>query len=616
MALTGLVLAIFTVLFGVFVERRAGPAAADRLVGTDASSDPRVVVLAFDSRIDGAIPAEESHLRATTYRDIAVTAKAQGARSVGFLDFDSTRFSDGAGGRANTIDSDALQDIAVIPVTHAALVDRDSELPLLIRFRIDALSAEVAGIGLLAPPGPGVVRTVPAAARGSFVVNGAEVEIPAAAIDAYGRDAAEVVPGFAVRLVSLAERASITDVSTDSLRIGDRKVVLEHGTLRVRWADDLLDAGRGRVFPVEDAGSIPPGALRDAIVLVGTVDPTKTEFIETPQGDLPPVLVQANAVNTVLSGSFVEPRGDGLAFAVAALLAVGVLALPIRRERAVVLVVLVTICVWLAYARWSALHDHPVPVLLVPATAAAVIAMLLGRRAVRTAGERRRLRTLFAQYVPTDVAEQLIGAGRDQRALQGERLDITALFVDIRGFTPLCAGMAPSEVREMLNVFYEHMGGIVFAEGGTVLQYVGDEVFSVFGAPLPSPNHVETALRAAHAMLERLPELNRALADRGLPPINVGIGIHSGDVVAAHVGSSVRMQYAVMGDTVNVARHHCSLAAPGEIAISAVTASRMGVLDDATIGVTPIKGIGQPVEVYRISIGPRERSGDSRLPVG
>ncbi len=91
------------------------------------------------------------------------------------------------------------------------------------------------------------------------------------------------------------------------------------------------------------------------------------------------------------------------------------------------------------------------------------------------------------------------------------------------------------------------------------MQYTGDEIFVVFGAPLPIANHATAAIECARAMFAQLNALNLMLQQQDMPPINFGIGIHSGEVVAAHVGSSFRMQYSVIGDTVNVAGRHVVL---------------------------------------------------------
>lgn len=259
--------------------------------------------------------------------------------------------------------------------------------------------------------------------------------------------------------------------------------------------------------------------------------------------------------------------------------------------------------------------DRPIAVVLVPVVAVGAVSCRLLLRQAEAGSERRRVRQLFVQYVPDFVARQLLDSGRQFSALDGERHTVTALFVDLRGFTPLAARLEPSQIRVLLNEFYDCMGNAVFAEGGTVLQYVGDEVFAVFGAPLQMDAHAATALRCARAMFGGLDGLQAALAVHGLPPVNFGIGLHSGEVVAAHVGSAARMQYSVIGDAVNVASRHASLAEPGEIVVSATTASLVDV-PDGRVDSAALKGVATSVEVRRIQAGPAFISGDDRLVSG
>ncbi len=196
-------------------------------------------------------------------------------------------------------------------------------------------------------------------------------------------------------------------------------------------------------------------------------------------------------------------------------------------------------------------------------------------------------------------------------------MTITSLFCDLRGFTPIAARLQPSEVRELLNLYYDMLSRSIFERGGTVLQYAGDEIFAVFGAPLPDRDHASAALACARRLFAVQPQLNEELAKRRLPPLNYGIGLHSGEAIAAHVGSAVRMQYAVIGDTVNVASRHCSLAREGHIVLSAATAALVGAIDDSErMDDIEMKGVAGMQEVYRIRAGLSAPSGSPELTAG
>jgi adenylate cyclase len=236
------------------------------------------------------------------------------------------------------------------------------------------------------------------------------------------------------------------------------------------------------------------------------------------------------------------------------------------------------------------------------AVAAAFVAAVLLRAAAELR-QRRHVTGLFAQYVPAAVAGQLLREDRVEAAVAGERLEVAVLFCDLRGFTPMAEAMAPSAVRDLLNAYYLATTRIVFDYGGTVIQYVGDEVFAVFGAPIPDPDCAAKALRCARALHEEAPRLGTRLAEAGLPPVAYGIGLHKGEVVAAHVGNDIRRQYAVVGDTVNVGSRLCSRAGAGEIVMSeAVLARTMRPPVVEPLGPISLKGKREPLHVHRLVV--------------
>ena len=264
--------------------------------------------------------------------------------------------------------------------------------------------------------------------------------------------------------------------------------------------DRARPTGDARVLQAGDFNAAPPGFFRDTIIVVGTVDPAKTTFIDTPLGALPAVLVEANAVNTLLRNDFERPASPLFGWLAAVIGLVGVLLLPRTRWWLVALAALAASIAWLVVARAVADRGRLLPALL-PVVAVLVAALLLGVAGqIEVVRERRRIRALFAQYVPRSVAEQLVASGRAGAASEGERVAVTTLFCDLRGFTPIAARLEPSQVRELLNTYYEQMAQVVLDEGGTVLQYTGDEIFGVFGTPLPQDDHARAALRCARRL--------------------------------------------------------------------------------------------------------------------
>jgi len=175
--------------------------------------------------------------------------------------------------------------------------------------------------------------------------------------------------------------------------------------------------------------------------------------------------------------------------------------------------------------------------------------------------ERERIRAMFGRYMSEDVAKKLL-AERGDSAVNGEERVVTVLFSDLRGYSTLSEEMAPTEVLALMNQYLEAMSPAIIEHGGCVIEYLGDGILAVFGAPDDVPEHATQAVLCAIAMRERLLELNAEWdvagrsshwKARGIERLTSRVGIHTGRVVAGSLGSHVRMKYAILGDTVNLA---------------------------------------------------------------
>lgn len=175
--------------------------------------------------------------------------------------------------------------------------------------------------------------------------------------------------------------------------------------------------------------------------------------------------------------------------------------------------------------------------------------------------ERERIRAMFGRYVSEDVAKKLL-ADRGNSAVNGEERVVTVLFSDLRGYSTLSEELAPTEVLALMNQYLEAMSPAIAEHGGCVIEYLGDGILAVFGAPDEVPDHPAQAVRCAFEMRERLAALNAEWEAagrsvhwkaRGIERLTARVGIHTGRVVAGSLGSHVRMKYAILGDTVNLA---------------------------------------------------------------
>ncbi|MBO4546831.1 MAG: adenylate/guanylate cyclase domain-containing protein, partial [Treponema sp.] len=164
--------------------------------------------------------------------------------------------------------------------------------------------------------------------------------------------------------------------------------------------------------------------------------------------------------------------------------------------------------------------------------------------------EKEFMRDTFGKIVTPQIRDYLL---TKNVALGGETLDVTVMFCDIRGFTTLSENMPPEKIVSLLNEYFTGLEKCVAARGGVINKYIGDAIMVLFGAPIPSQTHAQDALMAALDMRTALAEMNKSWAARGLPEIHFGIGIHSGPVLAGNIGAANRMEYTVIGDTVNTA---------------------------------------------------------------
>lgn len=174
--------------------------------------------------------------------------------------------------------------------------------------------------------------------------------------------------------------------------------------------------------------------------------------------------------------------------------------------------------------------------------------------------EREEQGETLSRLLPGGLADRL---REDPGAIgRTERMRVTILMCDVRGYSGIAERTDPSVLAGQLNEHRRAMNAAILAEGGTVMQYVGDAVMAVFGAPLPQDDHAARALRAAAAMHERQREVDAAWSERGLEPFGLGIGISTGEVAAALLGSAERLEYTLVGDTVNLASRLQDLARP------------------------------------------------------
>ena len=218
-----------------------------------------------------------------------------------------------------------------------------------------------------------------------------------------------------------------------------------------------------------------------------------------------------------------------------------------------------------------------------------------------------RVTDAFSRYTSPQIADYVLntpeGSARD-----GESRDVTILMSDLRGFTAMSVSMEAGPLVEMVNHYFAAMTEVIDSFRGTVIEFLGDGIFVVFGAPKSDPRHADHAVACAVGMQNAMPEVNRWNKEHGFPALSMGIGISSGPCVVGNIGSSRKMKYGCVGESVNLAGRVESQTVAGQILVSETTAALVrGLAVQSRYSFLP-KGARAPVTVCDVSgIGPDHR---------
>ena len=437
----------------------------------------------------------------------------------------------------------------------------------------------------LPPDGDGRVRTVPAQISDTDGNTYSAASV-AAVYRQFGRDAP--VP---------------LSIEGGELDLFGRTAPLEDGAaFRINYAGPARPQGQGGSFlalPFDEVrtGDFDPSLVAGKIVIVGAMaaalDVQPAPLLDTAYG----AEIHANAIDTLLRDRFIRATGGVTTFLTTiALVVMAALFLPRWRplySLATVTGFIVAYALFGVYmfSRGWIIEFVDPPVGLVIATVVALSYSVISERSTA-----REMQELFGRYVSPQVARALVDrADRGELKLGGELREVTVLFGDIRGFTPLSARTPPHELVALLNEHFDVIISRIMENGGIINKFAGDSVMAFWNAPDDQEGHALAACRAALQSQDALEKLSDA------PIARWGFGISTGVALAGNVGSGKRLEYTVIGDSVNLGARLCGVAPAGEVWINVNTREQVaGLLEVEELPPQPIKGIEGMVTAFRL----------------
>ncbi len=302
---------------------------------------------------------------------------------------------------------------------------------------------------------------------------------------------------------------------------------------------------------------VPPGTFRDRIVLVGATAVGTYDLRTTPVSALyPGTEILATVVDNVMTRRLLARPRWWKVFDLAAIVLLTVAAGFVVSRTGAVKGLLAVVALFAGYtvlAGWLFLHHgiwvsvvYPLLGLTLDYTALTAYRYLSEER------ERRKVKGAFQQYVAPEVVEEMLKDPATRLRLGGQEKVLTVLFSDLEGFTTYSEKYSPTEMIGILSEYYARMTEQVFANRGTLKEYVGDELMAFFGAPLDQPDHAIRACGTALAMRDARLKLNEEWASLGRPQLRARTGVNSGPMLVGNLGSKYRFAYGVLGDQVNL----------------------------------------------------------------
>ncbi len=328
------------------------------------------------------------------------------------------------------------------------------------------------------------------------------------------------------------------------------------GYSHIRYsAVDLMDSYDN--MQTGKKSTIDPAVFKDKIVVIGANVPAGTGLNDNKNTSIsvnhPGADIQASVIDNILHNDFMNVLPDWINILLTLIGMIFVYSfIRVFNLLKSIVSVLGVIAVYLLFAAGCFYFKTVVSVLTPVVMFVLTIILAYTHKFVLENRSKEKVKSAMGKYMSEDVMKRVV-MDIDNLGLGGKKATVTVLFSDIRGFTSMSEQMSAQQVSEILNEYFTEMEPIISKYNGIINKFIGDAIMAVFGEPIQDKNHAQNAVKCAYEMLEKVKELQKKWAKENKPKIEIGIGINTGEVFVGNIGSVNRMEYTVIGDTVNLA---------------------------------------------------------------
>ncbi len=346
-----------------------------------------------------------------------------------------------------------------------------------------------------------------------------------------------------------------------------------------------------------------PKTLKDKIILVGTSAPGLLDLRSTPvQNIYPGVEVHANIISGIINQTIKQKPAWSVGYEFVLLVLVAIAMYLVLTYLPPILTAISTLAITLLVIAGT-LIAWSNSLILPMASSLLLIALLFTLHMtygffIESRGK-RQLAHMFGQYIPPELVDEMSQTATEF-SLDGESREMTVLFSDVRGFTTISEGLDPKQLTQLMNALLTPMTRVIHKNRGTIDKYMGDAIMSFWGAPLHDPEHARHALYAAFDMMKELKIMQQEFKEKGLPHVNIGIGLNTGLMNVGNMGSEFRVAYTVLGDTVNLGSRLEGLTKAYGVDIIVGEATKVAVPEFIfrELDLVRVKGKKEPVAIF------------------